>query len=115
MAGKLDMKAVEARLQALAAEYRERAAKIGLDIREGLPADAEERATQLENADVLDALGREAVVEGARVEAALARLQAGTYGRCVDCGEAIEVGRLQAYPAAARCTDCKEAAEPASP
>ena len=41
------------------------------------------------------------------VEAALARLDAGTYGRCIDCGQAVAPGRLAALPWAARCIDCQ--------
>jgi RNA polymerase-binding transcription factor DksA len=37
------------------------------------------------------------------LEAALARLVAGTYGRCVDCQTGIPVARLRAQPAALRC------------
>lgn len=42
------------------------------------------------------------------VEAALARLDAGQYGICVDCDEAIPLARLQARPSAARCVACQE-------
>jgi DnaK suppressor protein len=48
------------------------------------------------------------------VEAALARLAEGDYGECVDCGIAIPVARLSAYPAAKRCVSCQEAAEEAA-
>src|SRR5512145_1493118 len=41
------------------------------------------------------------------VEAALARMNAGTWGECVDCGDAIAPGRLRAYPAATRCIRCQ--------
>lgn len=37
------------------------------------------------------------------VEAALARLDAGTYGSCVDCGRPIDEARLEFRPEAARC------------
>ena len=37
------------------------------------------------------------------VEAALARLDDGTYGRCVDCGQPIDEARLEFRPEAARC------------
>ncbi len=37
------------------------------------------------------------------VEAALARLDAGTYGRCVVCNEPIPSARLEAMPAARTC------------
>lgn len=43
-----------------------------------------------------------------RVEAALLRMRAGTYGTCVDCEGEIEVDRLEAYPEALRCHDCQE-------
>ena len=34
---------------------------------------------------------------------ALARIRSGEYGRCIDCGEWIEAGRLVVMPQAARC------------
>lgn len=37
------------------------------------------------------------------VEAALARMTQGGYGRCEDCGAEIDYERLQAYPTARRC------------
>ncbi len=45
------------------------------------------------------------------IDRALARIAAGTYGRCEACGGAIPLGRLQALPAAARCLPCEEAHE----
>ncbi|MEE2566536.1 TraR/DksA family transcriptional regulator [Hyphobacterium marinum] len=41
-----------------------------------------------------------------RIDAALARLEAGEYGWCVECGEAISEKRLATDPAAPRCADC---------
>lgn len=46
--------------------------------------------------------------------AALARLDAGDYGTCVDCGEPIPERRLLAQPFAVRCLACQERAERAS-
>jgi RNA polymerase-binding protein DksA len=40
------------------------------------------------------------------VEAALARLDAGTYGRCTGCHGPIAAERLEALPWAALCIDC---------
>lgn len=37
------------------------------------------------------------------VRAALARLDAGTYGTCVDCGQPIDEARLEFRPEVARC------------
>lgn len=52
----------------------------------------------------LDRMASEALAE---IESALARLDDGTYGNCVDCGERIAAERLEALPAAARCVDCQ--------
>jgi DnaK suppressor protein len=43
----------------------------------------------------------------AAVDAALARLDAGTYGACTACGQAITPERLEALPSAALCIDCQ--------
>jgi RNA polymerase-binding transcription factor DksA len=43
----------------------------------------------------------------AQVEAALARLEAGSFGTCVRCGNAIAPERLEALPWAAHCIDCQ--------
>jgi DnaK suppressor protein len=50
----------------------------------------------------------------ARIDAALRRLEAGTYGICGDCDQAISRDRLQALPFAARCRPCEEAREAAT-
>ncbi len=42
-----------------------------------------------------------------RIEAALRKLVDGSYGYCVDCGDAISVQRLQVNPAVARCYVCQ--------
>jgi DnaK suppressor protein len=43
----------------------------------------------------------------AQVDAALARLDAGTFGVCVRCGRPIAPERLEAIPWAAHCIDCQ--------
>ena len=40
------------------------------------------------------------------IEAALARIDAGSYGSCVRCGSAIPVERLQMRPFAGACVSC---------
>ena len=49
--------------------------------------------------------------EMALVEAALQRLDDGTYGDCKDCGQPILPERLWVQPAAERCTHCQAASE----
>lgn len=57
------------------------------------------------------AMGERETAELAAIDAALARLQAGTYGECTDCGVHIAPARLQATPEAPRCIHCQEKAE----
>ncbi|MDW3215550.1 MAG: hypothetical protein R8G01_16240 [Ilumatobacteraceae bacterium] len=40
------------------------------------------------------------------IRRALARIEAGTYGRCVTCGRAMPDERLQMIPFVARCAGC---------
>jgi DnaK suppressor protein len=46
-----------------------------------------------------------------QIAAALARLDAGTFGRCERCGKPIPEGRLDAIPYATRCAACEAKAE----
>ena len=46
-----------------------------------------------------------------KINDALARLEAGNYGNCFDCGEEIAEKRLRALPFAVRCKDCEQARE----
>lgn len=42
------------------------------------------------------------------IDSALQRINAGTYGNCVDCDQPIPMARLEAEPTAARCVQCQE-------
>lgn len=55
-----------------------------------------------------DALLRQAEKRLEDIDAALARLDAGTYGRCEVCSEPIVRARLEARPYAATCIRCAE-------
>jgi len=48
------------------------------------------------------------------IDAAQARLAAGTFGICVECGKALSLARLRAIPMAPRCIACEHAAERAT-
>jgi DnaK suppressor protein len=48
-----------------------------------------------------------------KIDAALRRLEDGTYGDCFECGDEIAGARLRALPFAVRCKDCEEARETA--
>jgi DnaK suppressor protein len=45
------------------------------------------------------------------IQAALARIDDGSYGICADCGSEIPHARLHAYPMATRCLPCQEKQE----
>ena len=47
----------------------------------------------------------------AAIDAALKRIDEGTYGTCVSCAEQIRYERLEATPWASLCIDCKRKAE----
>lgn len=44
-------------------------------------------------------------------EQAIERIDAGTYGRCTNCGQPIAKARLQAFPSAGLCVSCKQREE----
>ncbi|KAA9132984.1 TraR/DksA family transcriptional regulator [Microbacterium caowuchunii] len=46
-----------------------------------------------------------------QIRAALERLDAGTYGNCLRCGEAVAPGRLEVLPYAETCIACQAASE----
>ena len=71
---------------------------------------------QEEAAEVaLTALDEQGRREMAAIHAALARIEAGTYGICDTCGEPISAARLTAMPMARRCVACQERLEHRSP
>lgn len=47
----------------------------------------------------------------AQIDAALQRIEEGTYGTCANCGREIVPERLEATPWASLCIDCKRDAE----
>lgn len=46
-----------------------------------------------------------------KINEALERLEAGTFGYCFECGDEISERRLRALPFAVRCKDCEEEKE----
>ena len=56
------------------------------------------------------ALVRQTEHQLAEIEAAMGRLDAGTYGTCEACGQPIAAERLEARPVARACIQCAESA-----
>jgi RNA polymerase-binding transcription factor DksA len=74
-------------------------------------AQEEDLPTQRAEEDVaLSLLGNESHIL-AEATAALARIEAGTFGRCEACGRAIPAARLDAVPYARHCVKCAEQVE----
>lgn len=46
-----------------------------------------------------------------KIDKALGRIEHGEYGTCVDCGNNIEIKRLEARPVTDLCINCKEERE----
>jgi len=43
-----------------------------------------------------------------RIDDALDRIEAETYGECLNCGKKVQLGRLNAVPWARHCINCQE-------
>ena len=93
-------------LEAKKRELEARLERITANLRRGYEADSKERAKQMEDNEVVDALGNEARAEVAKISAALQRMDKGEYGNCLECGTEIDAARLAAYPYAKECIDC---------
>lgn len=71
-----------------------------------MPRDWEDRSSERQGDEVLEALGQADLAELKRIDAALERISDGTYGMCLACGEPISDQRLTAVPEAALCRYC---------
>jgi DnaK suppressor protein len=67
-----------------------------------LPDVAAERTA----ADLMDRLDASERQHLEQVHAAIARIDAGTWGRCASCGRRIPAARLRALPETDRCARC---------
>ena len=72
------------------------------------PAEAASELTEQEREAALRSVVDQ---QRAEVRQALARLEAGSYGTCQDCGQALPEERLDARPEAARCVECQTTME----
>jgi len=50
-------------------------------------------------------------LESARIAAALKRIEVGSYGECLECGEMIAIARLELNPSVPLCIQCAESKE----
>jgi DnaK suppressor protein len=101
-------------------KLKERSASLhrALEVRESTlaPIESESQDYELTYVGVLDQeVGSEIDdhrhVELSDIDAAMRRMDDGSYGNCQSCGADIGIDRLVAYPVARRCIDCKQAFE----
>jgi DnaK suppressor protein len=69
----------------------------------------DEQQVELENKDVIDALDTLEREELIKIREALEKIEKGTFGQCIECGDEIEVKRLKALPYALKCMSCESA------
>jgi DnaK suppressor protein len=109
-----DLEKVRARLL----ELREELLRIGESAEEGRrPVELDQsRVGRLSRMDALQVQAmaveadRRRAVELKRIDAALARIEAGEYGYCANCDEEIAAKRLEFDPAVPTCIDCARGA-----
>ncbi|WP_298974276.1 TraR/DksA family transcriptional regulator [uncultured Roseobacter sp.] len=68
--------------------------------------DWEDRSSERQGDEVLEAMGLADQAELRSIDAALDRIEKGTYGVCVTCGEGISDARLILVPATPFCRSC---------
>lgn len=77
----------------------------------GMVNDQADEADSMSDAERNQALLRNSVTLLTQVNAAIERLDAGTYGKCVRCGKDIAARRLEALPYVTLCIDCQALVE----
>ena len=95
-------KQLETRLATLDEKLRQ----IEAELESHQSRDWEERATEREDDEVLESEGRAGLAEIAAIRAALDRIEDGSYGHCLKCGDEIADARLDLLPAAPLCAEC---------
>src|SRR5210317_2335028 len=95
--------ALKAELESRLASLQARLASIKKDVTQAHSGDSAEQAQERENDEVVDAIGNETTLSIRVIQAALERIENGTYGSCDNCGEDIGQARLEAMPEATRC------------
>ncbi len=104
-AARSELKALREQVIAAAEQGAEAAQPVELD---------QQRVGRLSRMDALQgqemarAAERRRVIELRKIDAALARIDAGDYGWCVRCGEEIADKRLRLDPAVPVCIDCAQ-------
>ena len=111
--------ALAERLETELAQALEGIAASGRDIRdltrdsadEGTLSAPADEATDVYDIEAQQVVKRDLEELVEQIRAAQARMEAGTYGVCTNCGKQIPIERLEALPWASLCIDCQAASE----
>ena len=108
----INIQMMKERLEAKRAELKQQVGDLTEAYPTEDPVDASEGAQDFEDTavDFLETQQEQSIDVNERallteVEAALKRIEDGTYGRCIDCGKFIPEKRLEAIPWASRCVE----------
>jgi DnaK suppressor protein len=85
--------------------------QVGMDIGGGYDEDLADVASTTFEREKSVALESSVQHMLTQVEEALQRIEDGTYGRCLRCGNFIDYARLNVLPSATLCIHCKELEE----
>lgn len=97
---------IAATLRARLAEVQAEIARLEQATIQPLSAKFADQANDLEELATNEGLEVQHIHEAEQILAALARIEAGDYGVCEECGGDIAPARLAALPTATRCIKC---------
>ena len=103
------IRARKAELERRLGELKARVARIEGELDQPVSDNFSEQAVEREDEEVLEDLGAAGVQEIRMIEAALDRIESGSYGICARCGDPISEERLDVLPHTPLCRDCAAA------
>ena len=109
-----DLNLIRTELIARRSQLLDRQRRVENDLQrrtDALVSDSSDRAIQVENDEVLEAIGREARAEIASIDESLERIKLNLYGICDRCGGAIPQSRLHVAPSVTHCATCGDISE----
>jgi RNA polymerase-binding transcription factor DksA len=105
----IDITEIDTKLRKKQHELEQRAQKLSDELTRvniEVSKDSEDRAQELENEEVADAIAQQTQQELQQVNHAILRIKQGTYTQCELCHKEIERERLLALPYTALCSEC---------
>ena len=102
----MDTQAQKRRLLERRDELNARLENVEKELDQPATTDWEDRSSERQGDEVLEALGQVEMNELRRIDAALDRIENGSYGSCQKCGNEISEARLELLPDTPLCKDC---------